>query len=155
MSEIGDIIALMVIGECLVEAKEREKRAKRKMWMKNWLKNKDEFSNQKLLKELKVSQPDDFKNFMHMDEETFLYLLLKVKPFIQKQDTFMRDAISVESRLSITLRFLATGNSYEYLKFSNAVSAQSIGRIVIETCEAIRKVLKNYIKVSCIEIIIA
>lgn len=121
--------------------------------MKSWLKDKDTFSNQRLLKELKVSQPDDFKNFMRMDEETFLYLLDKVKPLIVKQDTFMRDAINEETRLSITLRFLATGNSFEDLKFSNAVSAQSIGKIVIETCEAIRKVLKDYIKVSFTKII--
>jgi len=43
-----------------------------------------------------------------MDEETFELLLHKVKPFSIKQDNLLRDA-----RLSITLRFLATGNSYE------------------------------------------
>ncbi|XP_018804797.1 PREDICTED: uncharacterized protein LOC108978796, partial [Bactrocera latifrons] len=58
----------------------------------------------------------------------------------------MREAISAENRLAITLRFLATGNSFEDLKFSTAISAQAIGKIVIETCEAITKVLKDSIK---------
>ncbi|XP_041361954.1 uncharacterized protein LOC121377926 [Gigantopelta aegis] len=49
-------------------------------------------------------------------------------------------------RLSITLRFLATGNTFEDLKFISAISPQSIGRIVIETCEAIISCLKSYVQ---------
>lgn len=88
-----------------------------------------------------------------MDDETFQHLLQKVKPLIIKKDTFMRDAINVETRLSITLRFLATGNSFEDLKFSYAVSPQSIGKIIVETCDAISTVLNDYIKVCFIKII--
>jgi 3-hydroxymyristoyl/3-hydroxydecanoyl-(acyl carrier protein) dehydratase len=36
-------------------------------------------------------------------------LLAKITPFIQKEDTKFRKAISPGLRLSITLRFLATG----------------------------------------------
>ena len=52
-------------------------------------------------------------------------------------------------RLSVTLRFLATGRSYEDLKFSAAISPQALGVIIPETCAAIYEVLKkDYLKVS-------
>lgn len=62
----------------------------------------------------------------------------------------MREAIPASHRLSITLRYLATGNTFEDLKFISAISPQSIGKIVIETCEALIYCLRNYIKVSYI-----
>jgi len=51
----------------------------------------------------------------------------------------MRDAIPPSQRLSITLRYLATGNAFENLKFTSAISPQSIGIIVMETCTALTR----------------
>ncbi|CAK1587984.1 unnamed protein product [Parnassius mnemosyne] len=82
-----------------------------------------------------------------MDEKTYLTLLSKVTPLIQKQDTIMRTAISPHERLSVTLRFLATGRSYECLKYSALISPQALSKIIPETCDAIYKVLqKDYLK---------
>ena len=50
-----------------------------------------------------------------MDKETFINLLGMVMPLIQKVDTKLRDSISASERLSSTLRFLATGQSFEDL----------------------------------------
>ncbi|XP_064122503.1 putative nuclease HARBI1 [Macrobrachium nipponense] len=73
---------------------------------------------------------------------TFLKLLDLVAPHIQRKDT-----ISPRDRLAATLRYLATGRSYEDLKFSVAVSPQALGCIIPETCEVIWKVLrKEYMK---------
>ncbi|KAJ8035827.1 Protein ALP1-like [Holothuria leucospilota] len=66
-----------------------------------------------------------------------------VRPIIQKKDTIMREAISANERLSITLRFLATGNSFEDLKFITRTSPQAIGKIVFETCEVITQCLQR------------
>lgn len=87
-----------------------------------------------------------------MTDEIFNDLLSKVSIYIQKQDTIMMMSIPASDRLAITLRFLATGRSYEDLKFSTAVSPQAIGKIVIETCEAIVKVLKPFMKVCILNI---
>jgi hypothetical protein len=51
----------------------------------------------------------------------------------------MRDSLSVEERLALTLRFLATGQAF----FPSAIS-----QAVIETCEALSYVLQDYMKVS-------
>jgi hypothetical protein len=44
----------------------------------------------------------------------------------------MRNSIIAEERLTATLRYLATGNSYEDLKFSTGISPQSLGKIIPE-----------------------
>jgi hypothetical protein len=60
----------------------------------------------------------------------------------------MRD-VSAEERLAVTLRYLATGNSYEDLKCSTAVSPQLLGRIIPEACLALYEELAGeYMKVS-------
>ncbi|KAK3690837.1 hypothetical protein RRG08_021536 [Elysia crispata] len=46
-------------------------------------------------------------------------------------------------RQSIILRYLASGNYFEDLKFQTATSPQAIGKLVIQTCEAIITSLKQ------------
>lgn len=61
----------------------------------------------------------------------------------------MRDAISAEERLVITLRFLATGDSYGSLMFLFKRSRSSICNIIPEVCNAIYKALKDeFLKVG-------
>lgn len=62
----------------------------------------------------------------------------------------MRESIPPSQQLSITLRYLATGNTFEDLKFISAISPQSIGRIAIDTSEAIIHCLNSYIKVRMV-----
>jgi len=45
------------------------------------------------------------------------------------------------------LHFLAFGLTFENLKFETAIAAQTLGRIIIEMCETVTRVLKSYIQV--------
>jgi len=47
----------------------------------------------------------------------------------------MRDSLSVEERLELTLSFLATGRAFEDMKFLVAISSSAISQAVIEKCE--------------------
>ncbi|CAH2005460.1 unnamed protein product [Acanthoscelides obtectus] len=78
-----------------------------------------------------------------MDENTFNLLLNLVGYHLQKQNTVMRQAISAEERLIATLRFLATGRSYEDLKYFTCIAAQTLGQLIPETCQVIYNVLKE------------
>jgi hypothetical protein len=122
---------------------------KKRLWCKEWYLKRAKFSHMNLLRELRVLSKSDLQNFLRMNETHFQLLLTKVAPHISKQNTIMRDAISAEERLTITSRFLATGRSYEDLKFTCAISPQSLRIIVPETCCAICKTLKKeYLKVG-------
>ncbi|KAL0893446.1 hypothetical protein ABMA27_015026 [Loxostege sticticalis] len=121
------------------------KKQERKQWMKEWLKKRNQFTHINLLNELTL-EPSDWRNYLRMDETTYFKLLKLVTPYIAKRDTNMREAISPHERLTATLRFLASGMSYEELKFPTAISPQRLGVIIPETCKAILRVLKDYMK---------
>ena len=135
-----DIIA---IGLAL--ALRRKKR--RSKWTKEWLLKRDTLSHTNLLVDLQL-EPDDWRNYLRMDEDTYVDLLSRVSPFITYEDTNMRKAITPHERLSVTLRYLATGRSLNDLKYSAIISTSSLSAIIPETCAAIYKVLhKDYLKV--------
>ena len=72
-----------------------------------------------------------------MSEENYLELLSILEPVLKKQDTVLRQSISSHERLTATLRFLATGCSYEDLKFSTRISPPALVQIKPETCQQI------------------
>ena len=78
----------------------------------------------------------------------FEYLLQLIGPSISKQTTHLRRTISAKERLAVTLRFLASGDSYQSLSYLFKISPQLISTIVIEVCEALKKALHDQVKVG-------
>ncbi|XP_057310614.1 uncharacterized protein LOC130648579 [Hydractinia symbiolongicarpus] len=62
-----------------------------------------------------------------------------IKSFIihQKQRTMMRDPISPEEKLAVTLRFLATGESYESLMYQFRIHKTTISQFILTVCQEI------------------
>ncbi|VVC38853.1 Hypothetical protein CINCED_3A003670 [Cinara cedri] len=116
MAAIGCLMAV----SCL---KTRVKKRKRKIWVKDWLSKRAKYLHVNLLTELRIC-PKDWQNYLRIDEDTYLKLLALITPFIKKNDTVMRQAISPHERLTTILRFLATGRSYADLKFSRLAFKQ-------------------------------
>lgn len=79
------------------------------------------YSHMNLLNELCDNKPTDFKNYLRMDDDAFNSLLELVRLKITKLTTNMRDIIRAEERLTMILRYLATGNSYGDFKFSATI----------------------------------
>lgn len=70
-------------------------------------------------------------------------LLFLITRYIAKKNTVMREAISSRMRLSATLRFLATGNSFQDLMFSTRIAPNSLSQIILETLQAVITVLEE------------
>ncbi|KYN07641.1 Putative nuclease HARBI1, partial [Cyphomyrmex costatus] len=85
-----------------------------------------------------------FKNFMRMSASNFEYLITLIGPKVQKKDTHFREAICVQERLALTLRFLISGDSYTSMQYYFKISKQSISFIVPEVCEALVHSLKMW-----------
>ncbi|KAK5648293.1 hypothetical protein RI129_003185 [Pyrocoelia pectoralis] len=120
-------------------APKKRKRVKKTMWCRKWLQRRAEgqgvltMLNDELLNE----DPASYRNFLRLTSEQFDILLVKIGSHITKQDTVKRESISVRSRLEVTLRFLATGESYRSLMYSTRIHESSISRIVPEVCKVI------------------
>lgn len=134
-------------------------RRKRRFWVRPSLRARDRYSGSDLLEDLRrddanihigheLRSDGSFKNFCRMRSEDFEFLLTMIGHSIAKKDTSFRDAIPVQERLAVTLRFLATGDSYRSLSYLFKISPASISHIVVEVCEAIITCLQNNIKVS-------
>jgi len=62
-----------------------------------------------LISELQLEDAHQFRNFTRMSAVEVQSLVSILGPVIGKPDTTMRNAISVEERVIVTLHFLATG----------------------------------------------
>jgi len=100
------------------------------------------------MKDMQVELVDDIiKNFTRMTLEDFEYLASLVCPKITRMDTNMREAITARERLALTMRFLATGDSFTSLQYLFRISKSTISGITPEVCDAISESLQEYIKV--------
>lgn len=87
--------------------------------------------------------PACFTNYTRLQEEYWNELLTLVTPLILKKDTVMRKAISPKDILSVTLRYLATGNTFQDLSYSTQIAPNTISNIVRSTLIAIIQILED------------
>ncbi len=83
-----------------------------------------------------------FKNFVRVEPAMFLELLNHLGPAIVQQITFYGKALHPRLRLVITLRFLATGDSYHSLMYGFCVPHNTI------SCHYPRSVLSHHPGIS-------
>ena len=75
-------------------------------------------------------------------------MINKVGPLITKQTTNLRLPISPEEKLAITLRYLATRETFQSLMYQFRVHRATIAKFIPEVCKAIYNCLKDeYLKV--------
>lgn len=111
---------------------------RRRFWVRHWYLQRPMMGQYHLLMdELRLRDESSFKNFTRMDPETFFYILGRIEEAIRKQDTFWREAISPAQRLAVTLRYYASGDSYQSMHFNWYMSDNTICKIVREVTEAI------------------
>jgi len=78
-----------------------------------------------------------------MSPERFEHLPSLVGPIIQKKDTQLRESISAEQCLVITIRFLSSGDAQQSFCYSFRLGKSTISGIISETCSAIYDQLKK------------
>ncbi|XP_066590606.1 putative nuclease HARBI1 [Prorops nasuta] len=129
--------AFIVMHELL-----NKKKNKRRIWTRLIFKTKST-----LLCDLALeNRSGQFQKFFRISSEDFEILLNIISPKIQKRDTNYRSCIPAKERLAVTLRFLATGDSYTSLSYLFKISKQSLSCIVIDVCQALIEVLHGYVK---------
>ena len=112
-----------------------------KKWgkIRNWIKRrplKGAFAN--IVQELRLEDTPGFKEMMRMNYETFLLTLTIIEPYNSPEESYRgNQTIKSSERLALTLRFLATGETYRSLSFQFRISCSAISYIVLSVCEAV------------------
>ncbi len=118
---------------------QRRRVHRRKRWrMKPWLHKQQLYEQyERLVSELEVVDPAAFTILLRVEPAMFRELLNILGPAINNKDTFYRKTLHHGLRLAITLRSLATGDSYHSLTYGFRVAHNTISSIVCEVCMTI------------------
>lgn len=110
----------------------------RRYWVHPILENRaTEGGYETIMTASRENYPEKYKDVLRMDTDCFDELLQYTHERIQKKDTFFRKAIPPAQRLSITLFYLASGDSFKTLALFFRIGQSTIRKIIFETCIAI------------------
>ena len=118
---------VLLMAIILLLKRRRKRRINRKVWQMSWIggrREKGAFHT--LVQELVTEDKPTCKRYFRLDERLFKYVLERVCSVICKQDTHMRQALSADERLAVTLRYLATGDHSNYLSFVSSIFSWQI-----------------------------
>ena len=91
-----------------------------------------------------------FTNFMRMSPEIFTEIEHWLTPYLQKQTTFLQEPLSPDLKFAITLRHLATGESYVSFLFAFRVGISTINGFVPEVCDTIIRHYQDETVITCV-----
>ena len=92
---------------------------------------------------LELDDPMAYQNFIRMPPELFQELKQRLGPEIQRERTRMRDPGSPRLKLAVTLRHLASGDSFPTLQYAFTVARSTINKFVQEVCDAIIRAYRD------------
>ena len=146
--------AALILLNLVLDEDESPPPRKKKSPTRQWIQRREERGvYHQLVQELALEDPMAYKNFFRLTREQFNFLAQVLRPSLEKSPqpfpiSLVRNNISAGERLAVTLRFLATGESYHSLEFSFRISRQQISEIITETCQCLYdKLAPEYFKI--------
>ena len=119
-------------------ARQRPKR-RHNMWVRPWLLQREERgAYHNIMAELYATDIPGFTNYMRMTPEFFEMTKSRLEPCIARQAINYRAPISVGEKLALTIRYLATGESYTSLSCQFKLGRSTISKFLPEICRAIQ-----------------
>jgi len=122
------------------EERERNRRMRRprRWWVRPWIgRRQDLGAYDRLLLELQNEDVASFTNFLRMSPEVFEEILNTIRHRIETQDTMWRKAIPAGMKLAVTLRYMASGDSYKSLAYTFRVPQNTMSLFIPQVTEAI------------------
>ncbi|XP_044151430.1 protein ALP1-like [Bufo gargarizans] len=87
--------------------------------------------------------PVKFAEYLRVSVASFDDLSQRLRRRLRRKDTKFRRSVTPEERLMVTLRFLASGESFSSLHFQFRLGKSTISYIVKDTCRAIWNLLRE------------
>ena len=102
-------------------------RRRHNMWVRPWLLQREERgAYHNIMADLYATDIPGFTNYMRMTPEFFEMMKTRLEPRLARQATNYRAPISVGEKLALTIRYLATGESYTSLSCQFQVSTRGL-----------------------------
>ena len=102
-------------------------RRRHNMWVRPWLLQREERgAYHNIMADLYATDIPGFTNYMRMTPEFFIKT--RLEPHLARQATNYRAPISVGEKLALTIRYLATGESYTSLSCQFRVGRSTISK---------------------------
>lgn len=143
-SEAAACLALVL----LLDDDDKKRRGPTRKWVRR---RNSEGLYTNLVQELLAEDTKSYREMMRMTYESFKEILAFIEPYITPKESGVMGAhqtISAAQRLVLTIRFLATGETYKSLSFQFRVSERTLSYIVDEVTKAITEYIgKEYIKI--------
>ena len=118
-------------------ARQRPRR-RHNMWVRSWLLQREKRgAYHNIMAEL-YARHSRIHQFYRMTPEFFEMIKTRLKPHLARQATNYRAPISVGEKLALTIRYLATGESYTSLSCQFRVGRSTISKFLPEVCRAIQ-----------------
>ena len=121
---------------------------------RKWIQRREEeglYAN--LVQELMVEDTRTYKEMMRMNYDCFKHILQLIEPYITLQNSGVsgQRVVTAAERLVLTIRFLATGETFSSLSLQFRISERAISYIVDSVSKAtVSYIGKEYIKLpSC------
>ena len=93
------------------------------------------FTNEEWVENFRISKP------------TFMFLCQQVKKNIEQKNTHLRDSISVQQRIAVTLWYLATCTEYRTIEHLFGIARSTVCLIIHDICQAnVDLLLRKYIQ---------
>lgn len=90
---------------------------------------------------MRNQESEFFRKYLRMTPSSFDKLLKLIQDRMKKYS--QNEPISPGERLAVTLRFLATGDSYKSLSYAFYLGFSTVQKIIPETCDIIWNALKD------------
>ncbi|XP_046605007.1 putative nuclease HARBI1 [Neodiprion virginianus] len=91
---------------------------------------------------MRLKDTEKYTNYLRMQPEQFDTLLQLVSPRITKSHV-VREPITASTRLALTLRYLASGDSMVSLSYAFRIGKSTVTGIISDTCEVLWTTLKD------------
>ena len=86
---------------------------------------------------LELDDPMAYRDFIRMPPKLFQVLGQRLTPDLQRERTWMREPLSLGPKMAVTVRHLASRDSYSTLQYTFRVARSTINKFVPEVCDTI------------------
>ena len=112
---------------------------KKRWWVRPWISRRRQMGAfLHLMQELHLTCPEDYSRFLRMDRDVFYELVDRLRiPLTAASSEWQRQPLIPELKLAITLRYMASGESYMSLAYLFRVASNTISVLIPKVCDAI------------------